>query len=112
MRLNGDDIHALMEWTLDADPEIRASAVRKLCPCELRTNHEGVWDRILEMASDEDVDVRRQILHLLADGSPRSRLTEVVLAFEGLEQDPDPKLRRRARKVLAVYRRTGKINVL
>jgi hypothetical protein len=36
----------------------------------------------------------------------------VVAAIERFEQDPDEKLRRRARKLLAHYRRGGRINVL
>jgi hypothetical protein len=36
----------------------------------------------------------------------------VVAAIERLQQDPDEKLRRRARKLIAQYRRGGRINVL
>jgi hypothetical protein len=71
-----------------------------------------VWDRTLEMASDADVKVRATVLHLLCDGSPRERNAEVVAAVERLQHDPDDKLRRLARKVMAQYRKTGQINVL
>jgi hypothetical protein len=36
----------------------------------------------------------------------------VVAAIETLTQDADESLRRRARKVLAEYRRSGSVNVL
>jgi hypothetical protein len=52
------------------------------------------------------------VLHLLCDGSPRERNTEVVAAVERMQRDPDDKLRRQARKVMAQYRKTGNINVL
>jgi hypothetical protein len=37
---------------------------------------------------------------------------DVVAAIERLQQDPDERLRRRARKLLAHYRRGGRINAL
>ena len=40
------------------------------------------------------------------------REEEVVRAIERMYNDPDLKLRRRVRALLASYRRTGKINVL
>ncbi len=36
----------------------------------------------------------------------------LVGIIEGLYHDPDLKLRRRARKLLAHHRRTGKLNIL
>jgi len=49
---------------------------------------------------------------MLADGSPREREREVVAAVVRLQADPDDSLRRRARKLIAQYRRGGRINVL
>lgn len=94
------------------DPAVRRTALRELCPCHLRRNIPAVWDRVLGLVHDEDVRVRGAILHLLADGSPLARTDEVVWAMGRLAHDPDPKLRRRARGVLAAYRATGRINVL
>ena len=93
------------------DPALRKRAVRALCPCELKVNDSDVWDRILELTRDRDVGVRRNALHTLIDGSPRAREQEVVDALEGLRDDPDAKLRRHARKLLARYRRTGRVNL-
>ncbi|NRA01739.1 MAG: hypothetical protein HRU00_03965 [Myxococcales bacterium] len=45
-----------------------------------------------------------------ATRSRASREPTVVAAVEALQQDPDGRLRRRARGVMAAYRRTGKIN--
>ena len=55
---------------------------------------------------------RAALLQLcLCDGSPRERESEVVAAVELLANDSDHKIRRRARRALAAYRRTGQINV-
>jgi hypothetical protein len=71
-----------------------------------------VWNRILSLVNDPSSKVRSHVFHLLADGSPRERESDVVVAIERLGQDPDEKLRRRARKLLAHYRHGGRINVL
>ena len=107
-----EDIDFLLGQTKHPDANVRREAVRELCPCELKFNSEVAWDRLLEMASDEDVRVRRNGLHVLCDGSPRSREGEVVQAIEVMQTDPDQKLRRQVRNLLAGYKRTGKINVL
>jgi HEAT repeat protein len=110
MRREGLD--ALLELTRDSDPRTRRRAVRELCPCAVRSDVPEIWDRVIEMQTDPDSRVRSHVLHSLCDGSPRSRLTEVVAAVESLQGDPDPRLRRRARGILAAFRRTGKINQL
>jgi hypothetical protein len=66
---------------------------------------------MVSMTVDADPKVRNWVLHVLTDGSPRSRQQEVVQVLEQLHDDPDPKLRRKARKILAQYRRTGDLNV-
>ncbi len=104
-----DDLLALTQS--DAADE-RCHALRELCPCHVRYNDPRIWDRTIALATDSDKRVRATVLHLLCDGSPRERHSEVVAAVERMQQDPDEKLRRRARKVMAQYRRTGNINVL
>ncbi|MCX6018266.1 MAG: hypothetical protein NTZ50_07140 [Chloroflexi bacterium] len=106
------EIDELLEATHSDDAHERNEALKVLCPCHVKFNDPRVWDRALEMADDDDVKVRGTVLHLLCDGSPRERKDEVVAAVERLQNDTDEKLRRRARKVMAEYRRTGKINVL
>ena len=104
-------IDELLRQSYDPDPTLRKWAVRELCPCELKLNDSDTWDRILEMTSDFNVGVRRNALHALIDGSPREREPEVIGALEGMRDDPDAKLRRHIRKLLARYRRTGRINI-
>ncbi len=107
-----DGITEALRLTYDPDPKVRAHAVNDLCPCRLKTDYPEVWDRLLSMTSDESPIVRSHVLHVLADGSPRHREPQVVGAIESMHDDPDPKLRRRVRKLLAHYRRGGRINIL
>ena len=110
--LTQEDVQCLLEQSYSGTARERASAVRALCPCQVKRNEPRVWNRVIELASDPDVKVRTQVLHVLADGSPRERERQVVAAIETLTQDADESLRRRARKVLAEYRRSGSVNVL
>ncbi len=107
-----DEITDLIERTFSPEVSERRRAVHALCPCSLKSEHDRVWDRLLEMVDDADPRVRADVLHTLCDGSPRSREQEVVRALERMRDDPDPKLRRRVRQVLAQYRSGGRINVL
>jgi hypothetical protein len=66
---------------------------------------------MLAMAADPDVKVRRWVLHVLTDGSPRSREVDVIQILGKMREDPDLKVRRRARQILAHYRRTGALNI-
>jgi HEAT repeat protein len=111
-RTRSGEIDALLEQTADPNPKIRARAVESLCPCHVKRNEPRVWDRILHLTDDPALEVRRWVFHLLGDGSPREREAEIVAAMERFTRDPDKKLQRRARQVLAEYRRGGTINVL
>ena len=111
-RIANDELAALLSQTYSADSRERAEAVRLLCPCHVKRNEPRVWDRIISMANDPDAKVRSQVLHVLADGSPREREGQVVSAIQAIAYDEEESLRRRARKVLAQYRRSGSINVL
>jgi hypothetical protein len=106
------DVDQARADTHSADPRTRIRALHALCPCQLKADYPDVWDRVLEMVSDADPKVRAHVFHVLGDGSPRSREGEVAQALEALHNDPDPGLRRRARKLLAHYRRTGRLNIL
>ena len=68
-------------------------------------------DRICDMAQDEERDVRMMVLHTLCDGSPHSRLEDVLAALQVLGRDADPKIRRKARKALNSYQRSGRWNI-
>jgi hypothetical protein len=106
------EIDGLLERTLSADARERAEALRSLCPCHVKRNDARVWDRVLAMAEDPSAKVRSHVFHLLADGSPREREAQVLRAIQGLHDDPDERLRRRARKLLAQHRKGGRVNVL
>ena len=111
-RTSRDEIDQLLVCTASADAGERAEALRSLCPCHVKRNEPRVWDRILSLVEDPSAKVRSHVFHLLADGSPREREGEVVAAIERMQQDPDEKLRRRARKLIARYRQGGRINAL
>lgn len=111
METRASEIGTFLEKTHDPDPRVRSAAVNHLCPCHVKHNHTLVWDRVIEMATDTDPKVRQWVLHLLTDGSPRSRQAEVVQVLTRLHDDCDPKVRRRARQILAYYRRTGELNI-
>ncbi len=52
------------------------------------------------------------MLHTLCDGSPAHLEDAVMDAVSSFNGDPDKTIRRRANKVMAVYRATGKWNIL
>jgi hypothetical protein len=105
-------LEEVLERTRAPDPRIRRAAIHELCPCAVKRTLDDAWDRLFEMVGDPDASVRRMVLHTLCDGSPGAREAQVVAAVEGFAQDPDRSVHRIARKVLAQYRRTGRINVL
>jgi hypothetical protein len=111
-RIDPAAIDDLLRRTESSDAEERNQAALLLCPCHVQANVTSVWDRLLAMVDDPNLHVRTTIFHTLCDGSPREREGDVVQALEKLYHDPDPKLRRRARQLLASYRRTGKLNIL
>jgi hypothetical protein len=104
-------LDSLVKATHDRDPTVRKVAVRELCPCVVKVNDARAWDRVLELTRDSNRDVRRIALHTIIDGSPRSRQNEVVRALEAMRDDPDQRLRRQVRKVLARHRATGRVNL-
>jgi hypothetical protein len=109
--VRGPEVEEWLAWTRSPAVRARMRAVRALCPCHVRADHDRVWARLIEMAQDPEPRVRSQVFHTLIDGSPREREVEVVATIESLRDDADPGLRRRARQFLAQYRRTGRVNV-
>ncbi|MDX1409077.1 MAG: HEAT repeat domain-containing protein [Saprospiraceae bacterium] len=103
------EIESALRLTHNPDPKVRRTALLSLCPCHVRNNVPEVWERIIDLQHDPDHTVRSIVLHNLCDGSPRTLRTQVVAALERLAKDPDRKLRRRARRALSIYHRTGKI---
>ncbi len=111
-RTRVDEIEGLLADTADPDPKCRTAALRSLCPCHFKRNEPRVWDRVLELVADPSPEVRRAVFHLLGDGSPRQRETDVVAAMACFCHDSDERLRRRARRLMARYRRGSSVNIL
>ena len=109
---NGVAVNDYLARTYDSDPRKRKQVLSELCPCQTMEDFDSVWKRIVELTHDESASVRDQALHNLGDGSPR-HLQEVVMeCAERLYNDPDLKVRKKARKMCISYRTTGKWNVL
>ena len=111
-RQESDEIAEALDLSYSRDHRDRAEAVRALCPCKLKSDYPQVWDRLIEMASDEHVQVRKNVFHVLADGSPRYREQQIVEVMQGMRNDPDLKLRRHVRRLLAHYHAGGRLNIL
>jgi hypothetical protein len=50
-----------------------------------------------------------EAIHAITDSAPAPRIPAVIQALESRHNDPDAGIRRRVRKTLAHYRRTGKV---
>ena len=107
-----DTIQEHLRRTHDPDPNKRKKALRDLCPCHVRADIPELWERIFEMIKDEEGIVREQALHALGDGSPSRLEHKIIEAVETLHNDPHPGVKKKARRMLNAYRRTGKWNVL
>ena len=64
---------------------------------------------MLELIEDPDSRVRGDVIHAITDSTPGLRVPAVIQALESCHNDPDVGIRRRVRKTLAHYRRTGKV---
>jgi HEAT repeat protein len=114
--LNGctpkDEIDHILELTADDDPLVRRLALKNLCGCHVRADVPRVWDRLYDLIDDPDAGVRFEVVHAFGDSSPNHRAHEIAAAVERLYNDPDPHLRKRVRKLITHYRKTGSVNAL
>ena len=108
----GSEVPRILELTYDEDVKVRRLAAKNLCGCHVRADHPEVWERIFELLDDPDAGVRSDAVHALGDSSPRHLAERIATALDGLRNDPDRDVRRRVRKVVNAYRRTGSVNVL
>ena len=108
-RTSETEVGELLLLIHSADPAERQLAVRNLCTCHLKADYPSVGDALLPMLSDPHPKVRREVLHALTDSAPWERVPKVVDALESLWNDADVSLRRRVRRILGHYRRTGKL---
>jgi hypothetical protein len=102
-------IDGLLELSRSEDSRARQLACRNLCTCHVRADDDRVWTRLLELVADPDPRVRGDVIHAVTDSTPASRVPAVIRALESRHNDPDVGIRRRVRKILAHYRRTGKV---
>ena len=56
--------------------------------------------------------MRDQALHALGDGSPNHLEERIVSEVEKLYNDPHAQVKKKARRMLNSYRRSGKWNIL
>jgi hypothetical protein len=89
--------------------EERTGIATDLCTCHVRADDDRVWTRLLELVGDPDPRVRGDVIHAITDSTPAPRVPAVIQALESRHNDPDVGIRRRVRKTLAHYRRTGKV---
>jgi hypothetical protein len=104
-----DDLDGLLELSRNEDSRARQLASRNLCTCHVRADHDRVWTRLLEMVDDPDPLVRCDVIHAITDSTPAPRVAAVIQALESHHNDLDKGIRRQVRKILAHYRRTGKV---
>lgn len=107
-----EDMDEIIALSRSESPLVRQKAAQQMCPCRVGKDFEEFWQRIFELAEDEESEVRYQILHNMCDGSPEGYEEKVAECLEIFNRDPDKDIRRKAHKVLASYLRTGKWNVL
>jgi hypothetical protein len=108
-RTSAADKSRLLDTCRVGDDKERQVALRGLCTCHVQADDAEVWDTLFAMLDDPVVRVRAEALHAVTDSTPRARVETVVAALEARRHEPDAKLRRRIRKTLAHYRRTGKL---
>jgi hypothetical protein len=100
--------HLIAACAVGSDAD-RQHALRNLCTCHVQADDDEVWATLVRMLDDPVVRVRAEALHAVTDSTPASRVETVVAALEAHRDEDDLKLRRRIRKTLAHYRRTGKL---
>jgi HEAT repeats len=108
-RTSQDAVDRLLDLSTSSESRLRQLACRNMCTCHVRADDDRVWARLLELAGDPDPGVRGDVIHALTDSTPAARIPAVIQALESRHNDPDNGIRRRVRKTLAHYRRTGKI---
>ena len=104
-----DALDGLLELSRSEESQVRRLACRNLCTCHVRADIDRVWTRLLELVEDPDPRVRGDVIHALTDSTPAPRVPAVIQALQSRHNDPDEGIRRRVRKTLAHYRRTGKV---
>lgn len=92
-----------MEYTYSKDDDVRLEACKQLCPCNVLKDIDVFWNRVFEMADDEDVRIRKRVLHIICDGSPERVVDKVYECLQKFNYDKDSEIRRITHKVMATY---------
>ena len=106
------NIEEIIELTHHQNTQVRLKATQQMCPCRVQCDQPDFWNRLFDLAQDEDDAVRAQVLHNMCDGSPEGYEEQVINCLEIFNRDPNTEIRRKAHKVMASYLRTGDWNVL
>ena len=48
------DMSELIELSKSEDPRVRVKAAQQMCPCRVQKDFEEFWERLFELAQDED----------------------------------------------------------
>merc|ERR1711934_378673 len=97
-----EDFDDILELLGHVSAKVRVAALEQVCPCRLRGHDDDdIWEKVISMVQDQDLGVRKQVLHTLCDGSPPRHERAVVEAVETFNSEPDRNLKRMAHKVLA-----------
>ena len=107
-----ENIEEIIELTRHESALVRLKAAQQMCPCHVQCDQPDFWNRLFELAQDEDESVRAQVLHNMCDGSPPGYEDRIIECLEIFNRDPCTEIRRKAHKVMASYLRTGEWNVL
>lgn len=52
------DIDTIIALTFHPLPRVRKRALVEMCPCRVKADLTDFWERVFQMLSDEDADVR------------------------------------------------------
>ena len=105
-------IEDIIQLTKHENEYVRLKAAQQMCPCQVKHDQPEFWERLFELAEDEDEAVRAQVLHNMCDGSPPGYEDRVMECLEIFNRDPCNEIRRKAHKVIGNYMRTGDWNIL
>ena len=100
---NTENVEELIELTRHENKKVKLAAIKEMCPCHVQRDVPAFWERVFELAEDEDEEIRFQILHNMCDGSPPGYEDKVVEALEIFNRDSVLKIRRKAHQVIASY---------
>jgi HEAT repeat protein len=102
-----EDISEIIEYSKNSDASVRAEAIKAAYPYKFVDKVDEYWNRVFEMAEDEDPAVRETILHTISNFPPHHLESELIEALTKLSEDSDKNIKKRACKVLETYYKYG-----